>query len=294
MSASAVPARRRRTASTRWLSSIVEETFGRAVSDHRPRAVLAAVHDRPFDVKAECEGCATWPQEVCLGPSTGAIVRPPRPAASPSRRLNTGSLVQLGYGSRQRRIQAAETDRTSAIAESIAQDKELTRSCWRRWRAGARGRPVDDADDAWAAAEEIGAPVVVKPRYGNQGRGVATNLTTREQVTAAYAGRAARKHATGPRREIRAGTRLPPAGRRRIAGGGRPPRTGTGRWRRPSHARRAGRMANPDPRRGEDHATVLSKISWMPSRWPCWPSKAYAPTRCRRRARSCLSAATPT
>ena len=46
----------------------------------------------------------------------------------PARRLNSGSLVQLGYGARQRRILASETDRTSSIAESIAQDKELTRT----------------------------------------------------------------------------------------------------------------------------------------------------------------------
>ena len=48
------------------------------------------------------------------------------------------------------------------------------------------GRPVADAEDAWEAAHEIDAPVVVKPRFGNQGRGVATNLTTREQVMAAF------------------------------------------------------------------------------------------------------------
>ena len=50
---------------------------------------------------------------------------------------------------------------------------------------------MTNAEDAWAAAEEIGLPVVVKPQDGNQGRGVATNLTTREQVLAAY--EAARK-----------------------------------------------------------------------------------------------------
>ena len=36
-------------------------------------------------------------------------------------------MVQFGWGSRQRRIQAAETDRTSAVAEAIAQDKELAK-----------------------------------------------------------------------------------------------------------------------------------------------------------------------
>ena len=96
--------------------------------------------------------------------------------------------MQFGYGNKQHRIMAAETDRTGAIAEWIAQDKQLTRTLLRSIGAPApEGRPVTDAEDAWAAAEEIGLPVVVKPQYGNQGRGVATNLNSREQVLAAYA-----------------------------------------------------------------------------------------------------------
>jgi cyanophycin synthetase len=46
---------------------------------------------------------------------------------------------------------------------------------------------VLSAEDAWAAACEIGCPVVVKPQDGNQGKGVAVNLGTREQIEAAYA-----------------------------------------------------------------------------------------------------------
>jgi cyanophycin synthetase len=48
------------------------------------------------------------------------------------------------------------------------------------------GRLVNSLDDAWEAAEDIGLPVVVKPRDGNHGRGVSTNLTTRADVEAAY------------------------------------------------------------------------------------------------------------
>jgi len=72
-----------------------------------------------------------------------------------------------------RRICAAETDRTSAIAESIAQDKDLTRRLLKS--AGVpvpEGRPVTDVEDAWCAAQELGGPVVVKPLDGNHGRGV--------------------------------------------------------------------------------------------------------------------------
>ncbi len=76
----------------------------------------------------------------------------------------------LGHGARQRRILAAETDRTGAIAESIAQDKELTRSLLRQVGVPVpEGRPVNDADDAWEAAEEIDGPVVVKPQVRQSG-----------------------------------------------------------------------------------------------------------------------------
>ena len=105
----------------------------------------------------------------------------------PTRRLNTGSMVQFGYGARQRRILAAQTDRTGALAEEIAQDKDLTRDMLRAVGVPVpEGRPVTDAEDAWEAAQDIGTPVVVKPQFGSQGRGVATNLSTREQVMAAY------------------------------------------------------------------------------------------------------------
>jgi len=90
----------------------------------------------------------------------------------PFRRLTQGSLVQFGWGSKQRRIQAAEVDRTGAIAETIAQDKQLTKHLLEA--AGVpvpQGRPVVDADDAWAAMQEIGSAVVVKPRTATrQGR----------------------------------------------------------------------------------------------------------------------------
>jgi cyanophycin synthetase len=62
-----------------------------------------------------------------LGPSTGSIVDAAVARGIPFRRLTRGSLVQFGWGSKQRRIQAAEVDSTSAVAESIGQDKDLTK-----------------------------------------------------------------------------------------------------------------------------------------------------------------------
>ena len=178
----------------RWSSSTHEETSGARVPGRGPRtcaggASRSAVRRDGRDRTAPRLG----PGGLSWDRARGAIVEAAKARGIPARRLNTESLVLFGHGRKQRRIQAAETDRTGAIAEAIAQDKEMTRTLLQAVGVPVpEGRPVTDADDAWAAACEIGVPVVVKPQDGNQGRGVATNLTTREQVVAAYRRRAGR------------------------------------------------------------------------------------------------------
>src|SRR5690348_7107425 len=165
-----------------------EEVVGRLAIELGEALCQAATENACFDLASAVSRLRELNEDIRLGPSTGAIVRAAVELGIPYRRLTDGSLVQFGWGSRQRRIQAAETDFTGAVAESIAQDKELTRMLLKA--AGVPvppGRPVSDAEDAWAAACEIGCPVVVKPQDGNQGKGVGVNLTTREQVQAAYA-----------------------------------------------------------------------------------------------------------
>lgn len=126
--------------------------------------------------------------DLCLGPSTACIVNAATAREIPYIRLSSGNLVQLGYGSKQRRIWTAETDQTSAIAETISRDKDLTKSLLAS--AGVptpEGRTVTSPDDAWEAAQDIGLPVVVKPIDGNHGRGVFINLYTQQEIEAAYA-----------------------------------------------------------------------------------------------------------
>jgi cyanophycin synthetase len=238
----------------------LEEEVGRRTLALARDLCLAAVHDRSFDVAATVKELRVLAEQVRLGPSTASIVRAAIARGIPARRLNTGSLVQLGFGAKQRRILAAETDRTGAIAESIAQDKELTRSFLRAVGVPVpEGRPVESADDAIAAAEEIGYPIVVKPQYGNQGRGVATNLQTPDEVRAAYDAAlleeptvVVEKHAPGD------DYRLLVVGDRVVAAARREPAQVTGDG---AHTiKELIEIVNQDPRRGEDHATCLSKI----------------------------------
>ena len=238
----------------------IEETVGRECLAMARELCLAAVYDRPFEVAKGIERLRDLAQQVCLGPSTRAIVQAAQARNIPYRRLNTESLVLFGHGRKQRRIQAAETDRTSAIAESIAQDKEMTRMLLRAVGVPTpRGRPVKDADDAWVAACDIGVPVVVKPQDGNQGRGVATNLSTREQILRAY--EAARKEGESVMVEKFAhghDYRLLVVGDRVVAAARREPAQVTGDG--VHTVAQLVELANADPRRGEHHATVLSKI----------------------------------
>jgi cyanophycin synthetase len=150
--------------------------------------VMAAINDTPFDVPDTIQKLRETADSLCLGPSTNSIVDAATERGIPFIRLNEGNLVQLGYGARQRRIWTAETDSTSAIAESISRDKDLTKSLLAACGVPVpEGRIVKSAEDAWEAAEDIGLPVAVKPIDANHARGVSLELTSREQVEAAYA-----------------------------------------------------------------------------------------------------------
>jgi len=128
-----------------------------------------------------------YADDVRLGPSSRAILDAAVERGIPSYRLSNGSLVQLGEGIHQRRIWTAETDATSAIAESIASDKDLTKRLLRNVGVPVPlGRMVTSPEDAWAAAQEVGFPVVVKPCDANHQRGVSIELTEREEIEKAY------------------------------------------------------------------------------------------------------------
>ncbi|GAA5180535.1 cyanophycin synthetase [Niveibacterium umoris] len=237
-----------------------EEPVGRLALELAEELIRSALEDIPFDLAAALARLREVDEDVRLGPSTGSIVQAAVARGIPFRRLTEGSLVQFGWGSKQRRIQAAEMDSTSAIAESIAQDKELTKRLL--LAAGVPvpvGRPVVDIEDAWVAAQEIGLPVVVKPQDGNQGKGVTVNITSREQLEMAY------KVACEFRDDIMVERYLPGydyrllvVGDKLVAAARRDPPFVIGDG--VHTVRQLVEQVNADPRRGDGHATSLTKI----------------------------------
>jgi cyanophycin synthetase len=237
-----------------------EEEVGRLALQLAQDLCQAALDDSAFDLAAAMAQLNVLDEDVRLGPSTGSIVHAASARGIPFRRLTAGSLVQFGWGSRQRRIQAAETDRSSAIAEAIAQDKELTKKLLSA--AGVPvpyGREVSDINDAWAAMLEIGGPAVVKPKDGNQGKGVTVNITTRDELERAYA-EAAQISAEVLVERFIAGSdfRLLVVGNQMVAAARRDPALVIGDG---IHSvAELIEQVNRDPRRSEGHATALTKI----------------------------------
>jgi cyanophycin synthetase len=237
-----------------------EEAVGRLAFELAEKLCSAALTNSFFDLESALAELRELDENVRLGPSTGCIVQAAVSRNIPYRRLTDGSLVVFGWGSKQRRIQAAEMDRTSAIAESIAQDKELTKKLLNA--AGVPvplGRSITDVEDGWKAANEIGLPVVVKPKNGNQGKGVTVNITTKNQFNAAYLAAVefddtilVERYLPGSDyRLLVIGNKLAAAARRdppQVVGDG------------VKTVRQLVDQVNIDPKRGSGHATSLTKI----------------------------------
>ena len=168
--------------------SAYQDDIARAALQEARELLLAAIEDRPYDMAATLKRLRRMVDRLWLGPSTACIVEAAEARRIPITRLNEGNLVQLGHGAAQRRIWTAETDRTSAIAEGISKDKDLTKQlCASVGVPVPEGEFVRSAEQARAAAESLGYPVVVKPYDGNHGRGVSTNLMSADEVEVAYA-----------------------------------------------------------------------------------------------------------
>jgi cyanophycin synthetase len=168
--------------------SAYQDQIARAALQEARELLLAAIEDRPYDLGATMKRLRRMVDRLWLGPSTACIVEAAEQRRIPITRLNEGNLVQLGHGANQRRIWTAETDRTSAIAEGISKDKDLTKQlCASVGVPVPEGEFVRSAAQAREVAASLGFPVVVKPYDGNHGRGVSTNLMSGDEVEVAYA-----------------------------------------------------------------------------------------------------------
>src|SRR5438874_70664 len=126
-------------------------------------------------------------EDVRFGPSTGSLVEEAENRDIPYIRLNDQSLVQLGYGVNQKRIQATTTVNTNMISVDIAGDKAATKKLLGDMGVpvpkGYRLREIDELEDAM---ERIAYPVVIKPVDGNHGKGATVGIRSLDEAKVAW------------------------------------------------------------------------------------------------------------
>jgi cyanophycin synthetase len=145
----------------------------------------ALVDNEPYDLEADIQNLRVIREEERLGPSTGAIVEEAIRRKIPYIRLNRHSLVQLGYGVNQHRVQATIASTTSSIAVEIACDKEETKNLLDASQIPVpRGRIVYNEEDLQSVINKIGYPIVTKPVNGNHGKGATTNIKNWDDAVA--------------------------------------------------------------------------------------------------------------
>jgi len=166
----------------------MEEKVGIYAAKAAVRIVEALVEDEKYDLEDDLQTMREIREDERLGPSTGSIVQEAAARGIPWIRLNRHSLVMLGYGKNQKRIQATITSNTGSIAVEIACDKEETKNLLEAANISVpKGRIIYDEEDLDKAITSIGYPMVIKPVNGNHGRGATINIKNREEAVEALA-----------------------------------------------------------------------------------------------------------
>lgn len=165
----------------------LEEKVGVYAAEAAVRIVQALIDGTPYDLDPDIQQMKEIREKTRLGPSTGAIVEEAIARDIPWIRLNSQSLVQLGYGKNQVRFRATMTDKTSSIAVDIAGNKDETKRMLQEQAIPvAKGLTISSVDEVKKAIDYVGFPVVFKPLDGNHGRGATINVKTQEEAIAAY------------------------------------------------------------------------------------------------------------
>ena len=174
----------------------MEEKVGIYAAKAAVRIAQALVDNVEYDYAGDIQTMREIREDERLGPSTGSIVEEAENRKIPWIRLNRKSLVQLGYGINQKRIQATVASTTSNIAVEIACDKEDTKNILDAAAVPVpKGFIIYDEEDLQDAVKRIGYPIVIKPINGNHGRGATINILNWEDALVALA--AAKKISRG-------------------------------------------------------------------------------------------------
>ncbi|TCZ65761.1 cyanophycin synthetase [Flaviaesturariibacter aridisoli] len=238
-----------------------EEACGRLAAKAAIRLLGALLTGEHFDLEATLDELRRLHEEEALGPSTASIVNEARQRGIPIVRLDGGSYIQLGYGARQQRIEATISNRTGSIAVDKAGDKHATKQLLSdAFVPVPKGFVLRHVENLPEVLEELSFPIVVKPLDGHQGKGATINIRTPESAREAFARALHYSNRVVVEQHVPGNDfRVLIVNNRYVAAARRTPAAVTGDGRH-SIAQLIEEV-NRDPRRGNGHANVLTKIS---------------------------------
>ncbi|WP_205509552.1 cyanophycin synthetase [Longitalea arenae] len=233
---------------------------GKYSAEAAVRIAEALIKGMPYNIQQDVNAIKELAAKRHAGPSTSAILQEAVKRNIPVIRHNDDSFIQLGYGCEQQRIQATIASTTSCLAVDIAGDKSATKELLQsNYIPVPEGRTLTHEAELLPVIEQIGYPVVIKPLNGNQGKGATTNIRNYNDALAAF--RLAKefgpnliceKHISG------SDYRILVINYRFCAAALRTPASVTGDG---IHTiRELIDLENEDPRRGNDHENVLTRI----------------------------------
>lgn len=231
------------------------------------KAVLIAqnlVDGTETDIDHHIEEIRKMNFENSPGPSTSSILREAASRDIPVINLEDNSSWQLGYGCNQKRISATITSSTSYNAVEIVCNKEICRNLLKSMAVPvADGEAIESMDELKQTIDSLGYPLVIKPVSGNQGRGVTTNITTFGQAENAF------RFASTVCKRVIVERYIPGFDYRVLMVDGK---FAAAAKRTPPHVVGDGTSSvqqlidevNKDPKRGDGHENVLTKIKAGP------------------------------
>ncbi|CCQ48917.1 cyanophycin synthetase [Crocosphaera watsonii] len=200
---------------------------------------------------------------AALGPSTQTLVTEAEARNIPWMPLSARAMVQLGYGVHQKRIQATISDYSGILAVELACDKEATKTIL--LDAGVpvpRGTTIQFFEELESAIADVGGyPIVIKPLDGNHGRGITIDVNSWEDAEEAYdlASKESKTRSVIVERFYKGSDhRLLVINGKLVAVAERVPASVVGDGQHTIEELIA--ITNEDPRRGEGHDNVLTKI----------------------------------
>lgn len=257
----------------------VDEQAGRYAARAAVRLCQSIIDTGSYpaeELRQDLQDLENFAAQSALGPSTENIVREAEARGIPWMELGARSLIQLGYGVYQKRIQATLTGQTGILGVELASDKEATKRILRN--AGIpvpRGTVIYYLDELEQAIEDVGGyPIVIKPLDGNHGRGITINIGTWELAEEAYdAARAVSRGVIVERYYRGRDHRILVVNGKVVAVAERVPAHVVGDGR--STISELIDETNRDPRRGDGHENILTRIELDRTSWELLERQGY-------------------